>query len=155
MYTTNASGSFLVRESTSSNGNYSLSIRDAKKVRHHKIQKLGSGGYFVTPQVTFTSVPELVTYYRSSGFLKNPCITEKPQNARSSGNLYHTKYLCVAKYNFSSERDGDLSFKKGDLLYIINDDHDGWWFAKAKHSDQEGFIPSNYVEEFKSLEAEE
>ena len=46
MQTTNATGSFLVRESTGTHGNYSLSIRDAKKVRHHKIQKLDSGGYF-------------------------------------------------------------------------------------------------------------
>ena len=75
MHIANASGSFLIRESTSSHGNYSLSIRDAKKVRHHRIQKLDSGDYFLTPQVTFASIPELVTYYSkpSNGLLKNPC----------------------------------------------------------------------------------
>ena len=83
MHTTNATGSFLVRESTSTSGNYSLSIRDAKKVRHHRIQKLDSGGYFVTPQVTFASIPELVTYYskQSNGLLKNPCIIKNSQNS--------------------------------------------------------------------------
>ena len=83
MHTANASGSFLIRESTSSRGNYSLSIRDEKKVRHHRVQKLDSGGYFVTPQVTFASIPELVTYYSkpSNGLLKNPCIVVKPQNS--------------------------------------------------------------------------
>ena len=82
MHTANASGSFLIHESTSSRGNYSLSIRDAKKVRHHRIQKLDSGDYFVTPQVTFASIPELVAYYSksSNGMLKNPCIVVKPQN---------------------------------------------------------------------------
>ena len=87
MHIANASGSFLIRESTSSHGNYSLSIRDAKKVRHHRIQKLDSEGYFVTPQVTFTSIPELVAYYSkpSNGLLKNPCIVVKPQNSGSSG----------------------------------------------------------------------
>ena len=83
MHTANASGSFLIRESTSSRGNCSLSIRDAKKVRHHRIQKLDSGDYFVTPQETFASIPELVTYYSkpSNGLLKNPCIVVKPQNS--------------------------------------------------------------------------
>ena len=53
--------------------------------------------------------------------------------------------LFIAKYDFSSESDEDLSFKKGDLLYIISPDEGDWWFAKAKHTGQEGYIPQNYV----------
>ena len=63
--------------------------------------------------------------------------------------------LFVAKFDYASRTDDDLGFKKGDSLYIINTDDDDWWFAKAKHSNQEGYIPSNYVAEFNSLEAEE
>jgi len=63
--------------------------------------------------------------------------------------------LFVGKYDYSSRTDDDLSFKKGDLLYIINTDEGDWWFARSKHSGQEGYIPSNYVAEFKSLDAEE
>ena len=48
MDTANASGSFLVRESKSSPGSYSLSIRDAQKVNHHKVHKLDGGGYYIT-----------------------------------------------------------------------------------------------------------
>jgi len=80
MHTTNASGSFLIRESISSPGDHSLAVKSAEKVRHHRIQKLDSGNYFVTPQVTFASIPELVAYYsEQSDLLKNPCcIVEKP-----------------------------------------------------------------------------
>ena len=53
--------------------------------------------------------------------------------------------LFIAKYDFSSESDEDLSFKKGDLLYIINPDEGDWWYAKAKHTGREGYIPQNYV----------
>ena len=53
--------------------------------------------------------------------------------------------LFVAKYSYSSRADEDMSFKKGDLLYIINKDEGDWWFAKAKGTGQEGYIPSNYV----------
>ena len=79
MDTANANGSFLVRDSKSSLGSYSLSIRDAQKVTHHKIQKLDGGGYFVTPQFTFASIPELVAHYSkpSNGLLKNPCCAVK------------------------------------------------------------------------------
>ena len=90
MHTTNTTGSFLVRESISTSGNYSLSIRDAKKVRHHRIQKVDSGGYFVTPQVTFASIPELVTYYskQSNGLLRKSCVVEKPKKSVVSSKMY-------------------------------------------------------------------
>ena len=48
-----------------------------------------------------------------------------------------------------------MSFNKGDKLYIINNDDKDWWFARAKSSGQEGCVPSSYVAEFNSLEAEE
>ena len=61
----------------------------------------------------------------------------------------------VGKYDYDSRTDDDLSFKKGDLLYIISTDEGDWWFARAKDSNREGYIPSNYVAEWKSLDAEE
>ena len=60
-------------------------------MRHHRIQKLDSGGYFVTPQVTFASIPELVTYYRkqSNSLLKMPCcVVESPKNLVLSSKIY-------------------------------------------------------------------
>ena len=53
--------------------------------------------------------------------------------------------LYVATHTFSSELDGDLNFKKGDRLYIINQDNKNRWYARAKESGQEGYIPINYV----------
>ena len=43
----------------------------------------------------------------------------------------------------------------GDLLYIISTDEGDWWFARSKTTKREGYIPSNYVAEHKSLDAEE
>ena len=63
--------------------------------------------------------------------------------------------LFVGKYDYASRTDDDLSFKKGDLLYIINTDEGDWWYARSKHTGQEGYIPNNYVAEYKSLDAEE
>ena len=61
----------------------------------------------------------------------------------------------VGKYDYDSRTDDDLSFRKGDLLYIISTDEGDWWFARSKDTGREGYIPSNYVAEWKSLDAEE
>lgn len=62
----------------------------------------------------------------------------------------------VGKYDYDSRTDDDLSFKKGDLMYIISTDEGDWWFARSKDNlKKEGYIPSNYVAEWKSLDAEE
>ena len=61
----------------------------------------------------------------------------------------------VGKYDYNNRTDEDLSFKKGDLMYILNTDDGDWWFARSKDSGKEGYIPSNYMAEWKSLDAEE
>ena len=63
-------------------------------------------------------------------------------------------YVGINDYN--STANDDLAFKKGDLMYIISSDKgDYWWFARSKDSEKEGYIPSNYVVQYKNLNAEE
>lgn len=61
----------------------------------------------------------------------------------------------VAKYDYNNLMDDHLSFKKGDLMYIISTDDEDWWYAQLKGTGTEGYIPSNYVAKWKSLDAEE
>ena len=114
MDTANASGSFLVRESKSSPGSYSLSIRVAEKVNHHRIQKLDGGGYFITPQVIFASIPELIAHYskQSDGLLKSPCVIKKPPTAGLSRELnscmkIDRKSICLVK-KIKNDEDSEL-----------------------------------------------
>jgi len=87
MQSFNQCGSYLIRESETTPGDFSLSIRDTEKVRHYKIRRLDVGGFFVTRRVTFETIPELVTYYtkQADGLcvnLRSPClISELPQTA--------------------------------------------------------------------------
>ena len=69
--------------------------------------------------------------------------------------LESDKPLFVGKYDYFARADDGLGFKKGDLMYIINTDEVDWWYAKSKDLGQEGYVPSNYVAEYKSLDAEE
>ena len=63
--------------------------------------------------------------------------------------------IYVGKYDYDSQTDDDLSFKKGDLMYIISTEEGDWWFARSRDNRKEGYIPSNFVAEYKSLDAEE
>ena len=62
--------------------------------------------------------------------------------------------LYVAEYDYSSEIDGYLSFKKGDLFYISNTDKADWRYASTESISQEGYIPSNYVKKYNPTEPE-
>ncbi|XP_030204058.1 tyrosine-protein kinase Fgr, partial [Gadus morhua] len=64
----NQRGTFLIRESETTKGAYSLSIRDwddnkGDHVKHYKIRKLDQGGYYITTRSQFDTVHELVDHY--------------------------------------------------------------------------------------------
>ncbi|KAK2173446.1 hypothetical protein NP493_873g01016 [Ridgeia piscesae] len=63
--------------------------------------------------------------------------------------------LFVALYDYEARTDEDLSFKKGEILGILNDTQGDWWYAVSKTTSSEGYIPSNYVAKLKSLESEQ
>uniref|UniRef100_A0A4W3HZD9 Tyrosine-protein kinase n=1 Tax=Callorhinchus milii TaxID=7868 RepID=A0A4W3HZD9_CALMI len=85
----NKSGTFLIRESETSKGAFSLSVKDCDSkhgdiVKHYKIRSLDRGGYYITPRATFINLKQLVQYYskNSDGLcqrLTRPCPTAMPQ----------------------------------------------------------------------------
>ena len=78
-------GTYLIRESESKPGDYSLSIQDGDNVKHYRIRRLDEGGFFITRRAIFNTLKELVYYYMedSDGLcikLCYPCPQlEKPQ----------------------------------------------------------------------------
>uniref|UniRef100_A0A8D3BK37 Tyrosine-protein kinase n=1 Tax=Scophthalmus maximus TaxID=52904 RepID=A0A8D3BK37_SCOMX len=87
--TGNHRGTFLVRESETTKGAYSLSIRDwdeakGDNVKHYKIRKLDNGGYYITTRAQFDTLQKLVKHYseHADGLchrLTTVCPTVKPQ----------------------------------------------------------------------------
>ncbi|NWI15030.1 HCK kinase, partial [Crypturellus soui] len=85
----NGTGSFMIRDSETSRGCYSLSLRDAEQapggpVKHYKIRALDGGGFYISPRSDFGSLRELVQHYRgqSDGLcqrLARPCCVPKPR----------------------------------------------------------------------------
>ncbi|XP_051909507.1 tyrosine-protein kinase Blk [Hippocampus zosterae] len=86
----NKPGAFLIRESETCRGSFSLSIRDCAAdgagdvVKHYKIRSLDMGGYFISPSGAFPSLQELVKYYTCTADglcqrLYAPCKKRPPQ----------------------------------------------------------------------------
>ncbi|KAF2979895.1 hypothetical protein EK904_009168, partial [Melospiza melodia maxima] len=85
----NKVGSFLVRESETTKDAYSLSVRDNNSahgdiIKHYRIRSLDGGGYYISPRMTFSSLPELIHHYSQKGDglcqrLTAPCTSLVPQ----------------------------------------------------------------------------
>ncbi|NXS14251.1 SLAP2 protein, partial [Neodrepanis coruscans] len=81
----NHSGSFLIRESQTRRGCYSLSVRRGERagwasVTHYRIHRLENGWLYISPRLTFPSLHNLVDHYSefSEGLccpLGQPCST--------------------------------------------------------------------------------
>ncbi|XP_008826381.1 tyrosine-protein kinase Blk [Nannospalax galili] len=85
----NKAGSFLIRESETNKGAFSLSVKDVttqgEMVKHYKIRSLDKGGYYISPRITFPSLQALVQHYSKKGDglcqrLTLPCVSSAPQN---------------------------------------------------------------------------
>ncbi|XP_052003382.1 tyrosine-protein kinase Lyn-like [Xyrauchen texanus] len=85
----NKPGTFLIRDSETTPGNYSMSVRDVSpdgsdQIKHYKIRKLDSGGFYISPRITFRKLEDLIKHYQknSDGLcrrLDKACV--KPQVA--------------------------------------------------------------------------
>ncbi|XP_069092258.1 tyrosine-protein kinase Blk [Pleurodeles waltl] len=85
----NKPGTFLIRESETCPGALSLSVRDANTahssvIKHYQIRTLDQGGYYISPRLTFSTLPELVQYYskNTDGLCHNltvPCPSANPR----------------------------------------------------------------------------
>ncbi|XP_050763505.1 src-like-adapter 2 [Gymnogyps californianus] len=82
----NHSGSFLIRESQTRRGCYSLSVRRSERaswdsVTHYRIHRLENGWLYIAPRLTFSSLHDLVDHYSEFGEglccpLREPCSME-------------------------------------------------------------------------------
>ncbi|XP_040494202.1 src-like-adapter 2 isoform X3 [Ursus maritimus] len=64
----NSGGAFLIRESQTRRGCYSLSVRLSRpaswdRIRHYRIQRLDNGWLYISPRLTFPSLQALVDHY--------------------------------------------------------------------------------------------
>jgi len=129
-------GVFLVRDSTTIQGDYVLCVREDSKVSHYIINKIQQGEqtrYRIGDQM-FTDLPALLNFYKVHYLDTTPLIrpaVKKVETVR-------------AKFDFDGQDPDDLPFKKGETLTIISKDEEQWWTARNSLG-QTGSVPVPYI----------
>ncbi|XP_060692131.1 src-like-adapter 2 [Hemiscyllium ocellatum] len=88
----NRSGAFMIRESQTRKGSYSLSVRRSNNaswdsIKHYRIHRLPNGWFYISPRLTVPSLHDMVDYYSECGeglccTLKEPCHIQGPRVAQ-------------------------------------------------------------------------
>jgi len=100
-----------------------------------------------------------------SGNYQGPASGDFPLTTTGIGNSNHAEEheapyepkgpIFIALFDYEQRTSEDLSFVKGERLEILNNSDGDWWQAKSLESMNEGYIPSNYVAESRTIQAEE
>nr|XP_060479149.1 nephrocystin-1 [Panthera onca] len=68
---------------------------------------------------------------------------EEKQEHESQQQATSKEYIAIG--DFTAQQAGDLTFKKGEILLVIEKKPDGWWIAKNTKGNK-GLIPRTYLE---------
>ena len=108
----------------------------------------GTGGYNPTfPTPTDVLSYPVANYPQGAPFSQHPALPTERYTPRGP--------IFIALFDYDQRTSEDLSFKKGDHLEIINNQDGDWWQARSLKTMREGYIPSNYVAEHRTIQAEE
>jgi len=128
-------GAFLLRESESTPGDFSLSVKHQQSVQHFKVLRDGAGKYFLWV-VKFNSLNELVEYHRSSS-------VSRSQNIYLRDMTEDDQKLYKAAYDFAAQDDEEISFKRGDTIKVTEKYNENWWMGEV--NGRSGMFPATYV----------
>ena len=123
MSTLNSYGSYLIRESESKPGNYSLSVRDRDDVEHYRIWHLDNGEFYVIPRIKFYTLQDLVIHYQQDADglcvnLKKPCAF--PDMSQTAG---HSRQV-IDEWQINRS---EVSLKKKVMSSVFIDVWEGIW----------------------------
>ncbi|KAM6178267.1 nephrocystin-1 [Rhynchocyon petersi] len=77
---------------------------------------------------------------------------EEKQDSESQAQAASEEYITVG--DFAAQQVGDLTFKKGEILLIVQKKPDGWWIAKNAKGIK-GLVPRTYLEALNKEEGQE
>lgn len=127
-------GGFLLRDSESTAGDFSLSVQFEGQVLHHKVLRDGAGKYFLWV-VKFNSLNQLVEYHRAASISRSQTVYLK--------DIPHMGDMARGLFDFKAKEENELDFHKGDLIKVTDESDNHWWSGEAHgHT---GLFPANYV----------
>ncbi|CAI4233184.1 unnamed protein product [Auanema sp. JU1783] len=131
-------GNFLVRQCESTPGDFSISVnsvfRFQNDVQHFKVLRDNTGKYLLWSK-KFNSLNELIQYHRTASVARQSTILLKDL-------AFETRFV-QALFDFTPAEEGELGFKRGDVITVVNKDDIHWW--EGLFNNRRGLFPSNYV----------
>ena len=150
-------GAFLVRVGSE---DFALSVKctdgtevgqKSSGVQHFKVLKDAKGKFFLW-KVKFDSLNELIEYHHSATVSRSQDIKLKAIMQEKSSNEEDEEedededeedILVQALYDFTPQEDGELDFKKDDVITVIDGSDEHWWAGELRGV--EGLFPAAYV----------
>lgn len=132
-------GAFLVRNSSSIQGDLVLCVREKARISHYIINKVQMPDEQIRYQIgdqTFPDVPSLLQHFRTT-FLGTTTLRRPLANLDSLEKV-------ITRFDLPGRDPEDLPFKRGEMLFVLNKDEDQWWTARNMEGRQ-GIIPVFYV----------
>ncbi|XP_033108725.1 growth factor receptor-bound protein 2-like [Anneissia japonica] len=132
-------GAFLIRESESNPGKFSLSVKYGDGVQHFKVLSDGTGKYFLWV-VKFTSLNKLVDYHRTLSVSRTQTICLKDMNRQMP--------RVMANFDFEPQEEGELKFQSGQIIEVLDDSDQNWW--RGRLNGEIGMFPAPFVRKIKN-----
>ncbi|NXV99297.1 GRAP protein, partial [Fregetta grallaria] len=139
-------GAFLIRDSESAPGEFSISVNYGQHVQHFKVLRERNGKYFLWEE-KFNSLNELVDFYRTTTIAKKQQIflrdEDQTQEVPSGDGATGTPKFVQAQFDFSAHDGSQLPFLRGDIIEVLDYPDPNWW--QGKIYGRVGLFPRNYV----------
>ncbi|NXM16181.1 GRAP protein, partial [Ploceus nigricollis] len=132
-------GAFLIRDSESAPGEFSLSVSYGKHVQHFKVLRERNGKYFLWEE-KFNSLNELVDFYRMTTITKEQQIFLWDEDQTQE--VKRPRFV-QAQFDFSAQEGSQLPFLRGDIIEVLDCPDPNWW--QGKIYGRVGLFPRSYV----------
>ncbi|NXS45737.1 GRAP protein, partial [Balaeniceps rex] len=132
-------GAFLIRDSESAPGEFSISVNYGQHVQHFKVLRERNGKYFLWEE-KFNSLNELVDFYRTTTIAKKQQIFLRDEDQTQE--VRRPKFV-QAQFDFSAHDGSQLPFLRGDIIEVLDYPDPNWW--QGKIYGRVGLFPRNYV----------
>ncbi|NXO42299.1 GRAP protein, partial [Locustella ochotensis] len=132
-------GAFLIRDSESAPGEFSLSVNYGKHVQHFKVLRERNGKYFLWEE-KFNSLNQLVDFYRTTTVAKEEQIFLRDENQTQE--VRRPRFV-QAQFDFPAQESSQLPFLRGDIIEVLGCPEPGWW--QGKIYGRVGLFPCSYA----------
>uniref|UniRef100_A0A7M4FP46 GRB2 related adaptor protein 2 n=1 Tax=Crocodylus porosus TaxID=8502 RepID=A0A7M4FP46_CROPO len=127
-------GSFIIRASQNSQGDFSISVRHEDDVQHFKVMRDAKNNYYLWTE-KFQSLNKLVEYYKTNSISRQKQIFLRDDSREEKVSLGLPKQSAM-EYD-------ELGFRSGDIVEVLDSSNPSWW--KGRLRGELGLFPANYV----------